>query len=111
MPLGKVIEGAPKGELDHGQIVQALRDLGMSGVERLLTILQRLLVQGLGFGVAAKEIDRNGQIVESFCETVIIRMEALLAQLQRTAMQRLRLRAIRRARIACERACCRSPSR
>lgn len=28
MPLGKVIEGAPKGELNLGQIVQALRDLG-----------------------------------------------------------------------------------
>src|SRR5690606_12336444 len=78
-----------EGELDLGQIVQALRDLGMGGAERLLTNFQRLLVQGRGFGVAAKEIDRDSEIIECFCEAGIFRMEAFPLQLQRPAMQRL----------------------
>ncbi len=72
-----------------GEIVQALRDVGMKRAEGFLSNLQRLLVQGLGFGVAAKEIDRDSEIIECFCEAGIFRMEAFPLQLQRPAMQRL----------------------
>ena len=52
------------GLVEHGEIVERGRDVGMLGAERLLADGERALVERLGLGVGAGGLVERGEIVE-----------------------------------------------
>ena len=75
--------------VEHAEIVERLRDLGMLGAERRLADLERPPVQGLGLLVAAEHAVELGEVVAALRDVGMIRPERRLAHRQRLAIMRL----------------------
>ena len=67
--------------IEHSQIIEACRGIGMLGAEHLLENLCSLYVQRLSFGVLADTLVKRRQVVEAPCCIWMLRAEHFLPNL------------------------------
>src|SRR5262249_32887472 len=54
-------------EIEHGQVIQGCRDVGMVGAKRLLADRQQSLGQRYGFGEFSRSKELSGFLIECCC--------------------------------------------